>query len=107
MSLEETKYLLRTHRISPNKLLGQNFMVESSLYDKLCAYAELDRSDVVLDAGAGFGFLSRFLAGKCKTVIAVEKDPQITKVLREQLKGVSNVTVIEGDSKYRLFTRTL
>ena len=97
MSLEETKQLLRTHRIAPNKLLGQNFMVEPSLYDKMCEYAALGASDVVLDAGAGFGFLSRFLADKCKGVIAVEKDPQVAEVLREQVKGVGNVTVIEGD----------
>lgn len=97
MSLEETKHLLRTHRITPNNLLGQNFMVEPSIYSKLCAYASLDVSDVVLDAGAGFGFLSRFLADKCKAVIAVEKDLQVAAALRDQVKGIGNVTVIEGD----------
>ena len=97
MSLEETKRLLRTHRIIPNKLLGQNFMVEPSIYCKLCVYASLDVSDVVLDAGSGFGFLSSFLADKCKAVIAVEKDPQVAAALRDQVKGFDNVTVIEGD----------
>jgi len=72
-------------------------MVETSLYEKLCSYAALKSSDVVLDAGAGFGFLARFLAEKCKLIIAVEKDQQIAEVLREQTKGISNVTVIEGD----------
>ena len=97
MSLEETKQLLRTYRITPNKLLGQNFMVEASVYTKLCTYASLDRSDIVLDAGAGFGFLTRFLADKCKVVIAVEKDPQVARVLREQIKDFSNVRVVVGD----------
>ena len=97
MSLEETKQLLRTYRIFPNKHLGQNFIVEPSLYGKLCVYAAIDTSDVVLDAGAGFGFLARFLANKCKSIIAVEKDSQVAEVLREQVKGFSNVIVIEGD----------
>ena len=97
MSLEETKQLLRTHRIAPNKLLGQNFMVEPSLYSKLCEYASLSASDVVLDAGAGFGFLSCFLADKCKAVVAVEKDPRVVEVLCDQAKCLSNVVVIEGD----------
>ncbi len=97
MSLEETKQLLRTHRISPNKLLGQNFMVEPLLYPKLCTYASLNKTDVVLDAGAGFGWLTCFLADKCKAVVAVEMDPQVARVLREQVKGLGNVAVIEGD----------
>ncbi len=81
MSLEETKQLLRAHRISPNKLMGQNFMVEPSLYPKLCTYAEISKADVVLDAGAGFGWLTCFLADKCKSVVAVEKDPHVAMVL--------------------------
>jgi 16S rRNA (adenine1518-N6/adenine1519-N6)-dimethyltransferase len=97
MSLEETKQLLRTRRITPNKLLGQNFMVEPSLYDKLCTYADLSKTDVVLDAGAGFGFLTVYLANKCRAVIAVEKDPHVAEVLREQVKSLNNVTVVEGD----------
>ena len=97
MSLEEIEQLLLAHRISPNKLLGQNFMVDPTFYPKLCSYAELTMSDVVLDAGAGFGFLTRFLSDKCKCIVAVEKDPHVAAVLREKNKGLSNVTVVEGD----------
>jgi 16S rRNA (adenine1518-N6/adenine1519-N6)-dimethyltransferase len=97
MSLEETKRLLQTHHISPNKLLGQNFMVEPSLYPKMCTYAALSTEDVVLDAGAGFGWLTCFLAGKCKRVVAVEKDPHVAMVLREQVRALGNVSVLEGD----------
>jgi len=97
MSVDETKRLLRTFRIVPNRLLGQNFMVDPSVFPLLGDYASLQQSDVVLDAGAGFGFLSFFLAKKCRAVIAVEKDPQIARVLHEKLKDLANVTVIEGD----------
>ena len=72
-------------------------MIKPSFYEKLCIYADLKASDVVLDVGAGFGFLSCFLADKCKSVIAVEKDPQVAGVLREQVQGIGNVTVIQGD----------
>jgi len=97
MGVEETKRLLRTFRIIPNKVLGQNFMVEPALFPKLTEYAELSKDDVVLDVGAGFGFLTRFLAGLCRKVVAVEKDPRTAEVLGEQAKGIGNVTVIEGD----------
>lgn len=97
MSVSETKRLLREHRIVSNKLLGQNFLVEPSIFPKLSDYASLGKMDVVLDAGAGFGFLTRFLADKCRMVVAVEKDPRVAAVLREQLRDLANVTVIEGD----------
>jgi 16S rRNA (adenine1518-N6/adenine1519-N6)-dimethyltransferase len=97
MSLEETKGLLRTYRISPNRLSGQNFLVEPSIFPKLSDYASLSRADVVLDAGAGFGFLTRFLSDKCGSVVAVEKDARVAEVLHERLRGVGNVTVVVGD----------
>jgi 16S rRNA (adenine1518-N6/adenine1519-N6)-dimethyltransferase len=97
MSVLETKYLLRKNKIVPNRLLGQNFMVEPLILPKLGYFASLNRNDVVLDAGAGFGFLTSFMADRCRMVVAVEKDPVIVAVLREQLKDLANVTVIEGD----------
>jgi 16S rRNA (adenine1518-N6/adenine1519-N6)-dimethyltransferase len=97
MSIEETLQLLQTFRIVPNKLLGQNFMIEHAFYPKLVNYAELVFSDVVLDVGAGFGFLSKFLASKCSGIIAVEKDPQIVLVLRQQTSTFDNISIVDGD----------
>jgi 16S rRNA (adenine1518-N6/adenine1519-N6)-dimethyltransferase len=97
MSISETKHLLRKYRIIPKRLLGQNFMIYPSIFPKLNDYASLNEADVVLDAGAGLGFLTQSLAGTCQVVVAVEKDPIIAEVLREQVKELANVTVIEGD----------
>jgi len=72
-------------------------MVEPSVFQILGAYASVDRNDVVLDVGAGFGFLTLFLANRCKSVLAVESDQKIAQVLREQLKYAPNVTVIEDN----------
>jgi len=108
--LEEAKVLLRNHRIVPNKMLGQNFMVDASTYAELASYAALTAKDTVLDAGAGFGFLTRFLANKCKHVLAVEKDPRLAQVLREQVCDLANVEVIEGDvlkARIPLFNKTV
>ncbi len=95
--LETTKFLLRRHRIFPNKLLGQNFLIEPSIFQSLSDYASLTQEDVVLDIGAGFGFLTRFLANSCKSVLAVESDAQLVKALCEQLKDVLNVQIIKGN----------
>lgn len=97
MSLEQIQRLLKAHGVSPNKLLGQNFMFETTFYPKLATYADLGINDVVLDAGAGFGLLTQFLSERCKGVVAVEKDPQLAAFLKEEFKGAANVTIVEGD----------
>jgi 16S rRNA (adenine1518-N6/adenine1519-N6)-dimethyltransferase len=51
----------------------------------------------VLDIGAGLGFLTCFLAGKCKSVLAVESDARLVNVLKEQVRVFSNVKVIYGN----------
>jgi 16S rRNA (adenine1518-N6/adenine1519-N6)-dimethyltransferase len=95
--LGTTKLLLRRFRIFPKRRLGQNFMVDASVFDRLADYASLSRDDVVLDVGAGLGFLTAFLAARCAGVVAVEADSVLVRVLQEQLAGVSNVKVIEGN----------
>jgi 16S rRNA (adenine1518-N6/adenine1519-N6)-dimethyltransferase len=95
--MKETKALLREFGIVPNRLLGQNFVFDASIFPKIAKYAELCADDTVLDAGAGLGFLTKFLADKVKKVIAVEKDSRIAEILREQVKNLFNVTVIKED----------
>jgi 16S rRNA (adenine1518-N6/adenine1519-N6)-dimethyltransferase len=54
-------------------------------------------NDVVLDIGAGLGFLTRVLAKTCKSVLAVEIDKSLVRILRRQFCNVPNVRIIEGD----------
>lgn len=95
--LKRTKFLLRRYRIFPKKRLGQNFTVDPSIFKRVTGCASLSQTDVVLDVGAGLGFLTRFLAGKCEKVLAVESDSKLARVLREQLRDLPNVRIIEGN----------
>jgi len=72
-------------------------MVDSSVFESMINYASLSKKDVVLDVGAGLGFLTRLLANECKEVLAVESDRALVKLLREQLEDLPNVRIIEGD----------
>ena len=60
-------------------------------------YASVCEDDVVLEIGAGFGFLTRHLASRCKQVLAVEIDRKLMTVLRRELKNLDNVIFVEGD----------
>ena len=78
----KTKFLLQKHGIFPRKNLGQCFIVESTLFKKMVDYASLNSKDTVLDIGAGLGFLTSFLAERCKQVLAVETDKKLTTVFK-------------------------
>jgi 16S rRNA (adenine1518-N6/adenine1519-N6)-dimethyltransferase len=93
----QTKRLLRAYEVHPKKRYGQNFMVDSEVLQRLVSYAGLNKEDVVLEVGAGFGFLTRLLAEKCRKVVASEVDPKLVQALRKQLVDLKNVELVEGD----------
>jgi len=73
--LRRAKHLLRLYGFFPKKRLGQNFTVDLDIMQRLMSHASLTKDDVVLEVGAGFGFLTQLLSSKCKKVVAVEVDP--------------------------------
>ena len=95
--LRRAKHLLRLYGFFPKKRLGQHFTVDSDMLQRLVSHASLTEDDVVLEVGAGLGFLTQLLSSKCKKVISVEVDPKIVRILRKQLHSLQNVDLIEGD----------
>lgn len=81
----------------PRRKLGQHFLVDDSILQRLVSLAEVDKRDVVLEVGAGTGNLTRVLLKSTGRVIAVEKDPILAKRLRDQLKDEKRLLVIQGD----------
>ncbi|HDQ05723.1 MAG TPA: ribosomal RNA small subunit methyltransferase A, partial [Candidatus Bathyarchaeota archaeon] len=96
--LRRAKRLLRLYGFSPKKRLGQHFVVNSDILQRLVSCASLTEDDVVLEVGAGLGFLTQLLSSKCKKVVAVEVDSKIVKILKAQLPDMPNVDLIEGDA---------
>jgi 16S rRNA (adenine1518-N6/adenine1519-N6)-dimethyltransferase len=90
--------LLRRHGLSPKKALGQNFLVDARVQERIVAAAQVTTDDVVVEIGAGLGALTARLAAQAKQVLALERDAQLAAVLREELTGQSNVSVVEGDA---------
>jgi 16S rRNA (adenine1518-N6/adenine1519-N6)-dimethyltransferase len=95
--LEKTKILFRKYDISPRKSLGQNFFIDSSIIQNMVSSASLGGKDTVLDIGAGLGFLTRIMASKCKKVLAVESDPNLVNILRDELADLPNIEIIRGN----------
>ena len=78
-----------------SKGLGQNFLLDSSVLDRIVEAAEIDFG--VLEVGPGFGVLTKHLAQTGKKVVSVEIDRRLLPVLDYTLEGYDNVTVIERD----------
>ncbi len=95
--LEKTRRLLQTYGISPKKSFGQNFLIEPTIFERLAEYASINSKDVILDIGAGLGFLTCFLAHKCQSVLAVEIDKKLVRVLHAQVANLRNIRVFHGD----------
>ncbi len=100
MNLLSPKYikeLLEKHGTSPLKRLGQNFLVNKGVAEKVSKAADLKPDDIVLEIGPGIGVLTQELAKKAQKIIAVEKDPKMTEILKETLSGFKNVQIINKD----------
>ncbi|MEM2225891.1 MAG: 16S rRNA (adenine(1518)-N(6)/adenine(1519)-N(6))-dimethyltransferase RsmA [Candidatus Bathyarchaeia archaeon] len=79
------------------KRLGQNFLVDASIRDRIIELASLSGSDTVLEIGAGKGALTTELAKRAGEVLAVEKDPKLLRMLEAILRPFDNVRIIPGD----------
>ncbi len=93
------KNLIAKYGIKPSKKLGQNFLINKSILEKIISAAAPTNHDVILEIGPGFGVLTVELAKRAKKVVAVEKDKTLCRALKDilRLKKINNVEIINGD----------
>lgn len=96
MDLKETKSLLNKYRIRPNKISGQNFLVDSDVARREVEAAGLKSTDVVLEVGPGLGALTEHLLEAGCKVIAVEKDLKFVEVLEERFPS-EKLEIVNAD----------
>lgn len=84
--------------VTPNRELGQHFLVDENILGVAGRLAELDPSDVVLEVGAGLGVLTTYLADRVRRVHAIELDRGLEPHLRERLGTRTNVSLVFGDA---------
>jgi 16S rRNA (adenine1518-N6/adenine1519-N6)-dimethyltransferase len=84
---------LRAFGVTPNRELGQNFLIDSNLLGVIGRAAELGADDVVLEIGGGLGVLSEYLAQHAAHVHVVEVDPRLETALHDALDSHANATL--------------
>lgn len=90
--------ILKKFNLRLSKKLGQNFLVDRNVLDKIVQTSQLRASDVVIEVGSGIGTLTQALGEKVKLVLTVEYDRTFLEILRETLKEFDNVEVIPADA---------
>lgn len=98
-SLATVRAILADLQTSPNRTLGQNFLVNANVLDRIVATANITNEDHVLEIGPGLGALTQRLIAKASTVAAIEKDPCLLRWLKCQSWVLeSNTKLIGADA---------
>ena len=88
--------LLEKYGLAPLKKLGQNFLRDENVVNKIAEAAVLPGENV-LEIGPGLGVLTRALSLRAKKVVAVEIDKGMVEALKETVGDRENVTVLWQD----------
>jgi 16S rRNA (adenine1518-N6/adenine1519-N6)-dimethyltransferase len=91
------RQLLRQFGFKPKKRLGQHFLIDEAVLERILSAAELSPGDIVVEVGPGLGVLTEGLAKRGARVIAVELDSKLVALLKNRLAAVSDVKIIHAD----------
>ena len=97
-SPSQVKAWCQANGFHPNKVLGQNFLIDRNALDAILDVANLTLGERVLEVGPGLGALTEGLLERGCTVVAVEKDPVLAERLADALGRPEALTVIKGDA---------
>ena len=91
------RQLLRQFDFKPKKRLGQHFLVDEAVLERILSAAELSPGDIVIEIGPGLGILTEALAKQGVRVIGVELDAKLVTLLRKRLAGFPDVKIVHAD----------
>ena len=80
-----TKDIVDKHGFKFSKSLGQNFLIDDNVIDKIIDGARVKEGDKVIEVGPGIGTLTREMAKRAEKVVAVEIDKNLIPILKETL----------------------
>lgn len=92
-----TKELLAAYNRYPRKGLGQHFLIDPKVVERISAAGELSLDDLVVEIGSGLGVITAELARQVYQLIAVEIDKELVAISQTVLKNQPNVTFVSQD----------
>jgi len=93
----QVRAMLHHFDLRAEKKLGQHFLADQDVLECIVSTAELNHKDIVVEVGPGLGVLTKTLAERVATVIAVELDARLASILKRILSPFPNVRIIHAD----------
>lgn len=90
------KNYLKQNKLNFNKNLGQNFLINANIINKIIKNANVANC-AVIEVGAGLGVLTNALAKNTKKVVAIELDGGFCSMLKQHFHNVKNVEILNYD----------
>lgn len=98
MNAAHIQSVAKQYHVHPSRELGQNFLLDDVVCEKIVAAAEIKPGDTVLEVGPGFGALTQVLIATGAQVIAVEKDRHLAQYLQDTYGTAKNFTLHTQDA---------
>lgn len=92
-----TMDVVRKHDFKFTKSLGQNFLIDDNIIDKIVEGSHVGAGDKIIEVGPGIGTLTRELASKADKLMAIEIDRNLIPILEDTLSDYDNVKVVNED----------
>ena len=97
-NLTATRALLEEFGLATKHRLGQNFLVDNHVIERICAQAELTGTERVLEVWPGIGTLTLALVQEAAHVASIEMDAELEPVLAEHAAEHANFSYVMGDA---------
>ncbi|MFO7887598.1 MAG: 16S rRNA (adenine(1518)-N(6)/adenine(1519)-N(6))-dimethyltransferase RsmA [Eubacteriales bacterium] len=90
------KDIFKKYKFYYKKKLGQNFLIDKNINEKIIEAASINKDDVVIEIGPGLGNLTQLLCKEAKKVISIEIDKDFKKI-HEDILNYDNLEIIYDD----------
>ena len=87
LTKSQLKEIFSKYNFKPLKRLGENYLIDANVKDKIIHEARVNKDDAIFEIGPGFGALTIDLARANARIFAVEKDKKAFAILKEIIKG--------------------
>ncbi len=96
--LTRTIHWLKKHDIRVSKELGQHFLVDEKMLNRIIEHSNLSLDEQILEIGTGTGILTQAIADHVQRVYTIEKDTRLYQILSEELMANTQIQFILGDA---------